>query len=32
MIQERLVEYEHGGATLEGLLAWDDTEAGQDRQ
>ena len=28
MIQERLVEYEHGGATLEGLFAWDDTEAG----
>lgn len=28
MIQERLVEYEHEGATLEGLLAWDDTETG----
>ena len=28
MIQERLVEYEHNGATLEGLLAWDDTETG----
>ena len=28
MIQERLVEYEHAGATLEGFLACDDTEDG----
>ncbi len=28
MIQERLVEYEHAGASLEGFLACDDTEDG----
>ena len=28
MIQERLVEYEHGGASLEGFLACDDTDGG----
>lgn len=28
MIQERLIEYEHAGAGLEGLLAFDDTVAG----
>ena len=28
MIQERLVEYEHAGVTLEGFLSCDDTEAG----
>ena len=28
MIQERLVEYEHAGAQLEGFLAYDDVEVG----
>ncbi|MYH69540.1 MAG: dienelactone hydrolase family protein, partial [Gammaproteobacteria bacterium] len=28
MIQERLVEYEHGGASLEGFLACDDVDGG----
>ena len=28
MIQERLVEYEHGGASLEGFLACDDVDSG----
>ena len=28
MIQERLVEYEHAGVTLEGLLACDSAEEG----
>lgn len=28
MIKERLVEYQHNGATLEGLLAYDDSRSG----